>query len=63
MKELKNTKTEDLVRSIEEKIEAHRLFRFGIAGSKIRNVKEGKGLRKQIAQAHTELRKRRDAVK
>lgn len=33
-------------------------FRFGIAGSKVRNVKEGMNLRKRIARALTELRAR-----
>ena len=33
-------------------------FRFGIAGSKVRNVKEGNTFRKQIARVLTELRKR-----
>ncbi len=41
-----------------EKREALRKFRFGIAGSKNRNVKEGKNLRKEIAQILTEIRKR-----
>ncbi|OHA91664.1 MAG: 50S ribosomal protein L29 [Candidatus Zambryskibacteria bacterium RIFCSPHIGHO2_01_FULL_49_18] len=30
-------------------------FRFGIAGSKTRNVKEGKAARKEIARIMTEL--------
>lgn len=33
-------------------------FRFAMAGSKQKNVKEGKGLRKEIARLLTELRKR-----
>lgn len=48
---------EDLVKSLYEKREALRAFRFGEAGSKTRNVKEGNGLRKDIARIMTELNK------
>lgn len=41
-----------------EKRETLRKFRFGIAGSKNRNVKEGKNLRHEIARILTEIRKR-----
>jgi ribosomal protein L29 len=48
---------EDLVKSLYEKREALRSFRFGEAGSKTRNVKEGNALRKEIARILTELNK------
>jgi len=48
----------ELENLLTEKREALRKFRFGIAGSKNRNVKEGKNLRKEIAQILTEIRKR-----
>ncbi|MFA6273373.1 MAG: 50S ribosomal protein L29 [Candidatus Paceibacterota bacterium] len=48
----------ELENLLTEKREALRKFRFGIAGSKSRNVKEGKNLRKEIAQILTEIRKR-----
>ena len=48
----------ELENLLAEKREALRKFRFGIAGSKNRNVKEGKNLRKEIAQILTEIRKR-----
>ncbi len=45
----------DLVKALLDKREALRKFRFGEAGSKTRNVKEGLGLRKDIARIMTEL--------
>ncbi len=48
---------EDLVKSLYEKRESLRAFRFGEAGSKTRNVKEGISLRKDIARIMTELNK------
>ncbi|MEK7135433.1 MAG: 50S ribosomal protein L29 [Patescibacteria group bacterium] len=47
----------DLVKALYEKREALRAFRFGEAGSKTRNVKEGAGLRKDVARIMTELNK------
>jgi ribosomal protein L29 len=40
-----------------EKRESLRKFRFDIAGSKVKNVKEGKNLRKEIARILTEINK------
>jgi ribosomal protein L29 len=48
---------EDLVKALYEKRESLRSFRFGEAGSKTRNVKEGSALRKEIARILTELNK------
>jgi ribosomal protein L29 len=48
---------EDLVKALYEKREALRAFRFGEAGSKTRNVKEGALLKKEIARIMTELNK------
>jgi ribosomal protein L29 len=48
---------EDLVKALYEKREAIRAFRFGEAGSKTRNVKEGSALRKDVARIMTELNK------
>lgn len=53
MKDLiKKTKVE-LENTLTEKREALRKFRFGISGSKIKNTKEGKNLRKEIARILT----------
>lgn len=49
---------EELKAMIAEKRESLRVFRFGAAGSRARNVREGRTLRKEIAQALTELRSR-----
>ncbi len=48
---------DELVKSLYEKREALRAFRFGEAGSKTRNVKEGSTVRKDIARIMTELNK------
>ncbi len=50
----------DLTKLAAEKREALRVFRFGVAGSKVKNVKEGSALKKEIARILTEtaLRKK-----
>lgn len=56
-------KTEkELFALVAEKQAALHTFRFGIAGSKVKNVKEGRNLRKEIARAKTELSAQRIAV-
>lgn len=50
--------TEELTRLVNEKREALRAFRFAMAGSKKKNVKEGKALRKEIARMLTEINKK-----
>jgi len=54
---IKNS-VEDLQKLCVEKRESLRVFRFGGAGSRSRNVREGRTLRKEIAQIMTELRAR-----
>lgn len=49
---------EDLKKEISAKQEALRVFRFGEAGSRTRNVREGRTLRREIARLLTELRRR-----
>jgi ribosomal protein L29 len=63
MKELKTKTPADLVKLIKEKREAIRLFRFGSTGSKTKNVKLGKTLKKDIARIMTELTIRRNTPK
>lgn len=48
----------ELVKTLSEKREALRVFRFASAGSKTKNVKEGLGHRRSIAKILTELRAR-----
>lgn len=55
MKEYKDKTIQDLGKLIAEKREAVRAFRFGSTGSKTKNVKLGKTLKKEIARIMTEL--------
>lgn len=55
MKELKKKSVKDLYKILEEAREGLREFRFGSAGSKTRNVKKGRNLRRVVAQTLTEL--------
>jgi len=55
MNEYKNKTEKDLEKLLAEKRKALQVFRFSITGSKTRNVKEGKGLRRAIATIMTEL--------
>lgn len=45
----------DLTKRLKEQREALRSFRFGIAGSKIKDVKEARKIRKEIARILTKL--------
>ena len=50
------TKTEaDMGKMLAEKREALRVFRFGAAGAKTKNVKEGRTIRKDIARILTAM--------
>ena len=53
MKDLNNKSTKELVKMPAEKKEALQGFRFGNAGSKSRNVKEGRMIKKDIARIMT----------
>lgn len=55
MKDIKSKNEKELMKAVNEKREKIRAFRFGIAGSKVRNVKEGKNLKHEIAQILTEI--------
>ena len=55
---LTNHSVEDLQKLVAEKRETLRRLRFAVAGSKNRNVKQAATLRKTIARALTELKKR-----
>ena len=54
----KEKSNKDLIKMLNEKREVLRKFRFGISGSKTRDVKEGKNSRKEVAQILTELNSR-----
>lgn len=58
MADIKKQTSEDLTKLVNEKREALRDFRFSEAGSRTRNVKEGRTIRREIAQILTEIRAR-----
>ncbi len=45
----------DLRKMLAEKRDALQTFRFGLSGSKVKNVKEGREIRKEIARILTQL--------
>jgi len=53
----KGKQKDELAKALYEKREKLRAFNFGEAGSKTRDVKEGSGLKKDIARIMTELNK------
>lgn len=55
MKDLANKTEKELKEMLAEKQKALRVFRFSIAGSNARNVKEGVIIRKTIARIKTKL--------
>ena len=57
MKDITNKTRADLVKLAGDKREALRVFRFGAAGAKTKNVKEGKIIRKDIARILTAMAK------
>ncbi|QSH39260.1 50S ribosomal protein L29 [Candidatus Kaiserbacteria bacterium] len=63
MKDLKKKSDKDLEKLIREKREELREFRFKSAGSRTRNVREGRNTRKEIAQILTELTLRTKVAK
>jgi ribosomal protein L29 len=63
MAELTSWSVEDLQKEIAKKRESLRTFRFGEAGTRTRNVREGRTLRKEIARLLTEMNSRKVAQK
>lgn len=59
----KDKPIKDLIKVLGEKREDLRKLRFGISGTKTRNVKEGASIRKDIARVMTELVSQRIANK
>ena len=54
-KDLTTKTPADLTKMLAEKRESLRAFRFGSAGAKTKNVREGRGVRKDIARILTAL--------
>ena len=61
IKDIINKTPADLNKLVSEKREALRVFRFGAAGAKTKNVKEGRTIRKEIAQILTILGQKKTA--
>lgn len=61
MTDFKKYTIQDLQKEIAEKCESLRQFRFGEAGSRTRDVRAGRTLRRDIARMETELSARRIA--
>ncbi|HEY4479625.1 MAG TPA: 50S ribosomal protein L29 [Candidatus Paceibacterota bacterium] len=59
MKELNKKNDKELEKELRARSESLREFRFGIAGSKLKNVREGRSIRKEIARIKTELNTRK----
>ncbi len=47
---------QELSKLVAEKEEALHKFRFGVAGSKVKNIKDGKNIKKDIARIKTAMR-------
>ena len=63
MSEYTKKSEEALKVELAQKREDLRTFRFAAAGSRSRNVREGRSLRKMIAQIMTELNSRKNIAK
>lgn len=59
IKEIKNKNASELSKLLSDKREALRVFRFGAAGAKTKNVKEGRVVRKDIARIMTVLNEKK----
>ena len=58
MTDIKKQDNAELQKFVADKREALRVFRFGGEGSRARDVRAGRTLRREVAQALTELRAR-----
>ncbi|MBY0473279.1 50S ribosomal protein L29 [Patescibacteria group bacterium] len=58
---IKNHSVEDLNRLVKDKREELRTLRFSVAGSKNRNVKQSRTLRKDVARALTAINAHKNA--
>jgi ribosomal protein L29 len=59
MKEFLKKSDAELMKLVNDKRESLRLFRFGVTGSKVKNMKEGKTARKEIARMLTVINSKR----
>lgn len=61
-KEITTKTPADLSKMLGEKREALRVFRFGGAGAKTKNVREGRAIRKDIARIMTSLNAQKSVI-
>ena len=54
--EIKNKSKEELVKIVEDGRSALKTFRFGVSGSRVKNVREARNTRRNVARALTVLR-------
>ena len=59
-KEITNKTLADLAKMLAEKRESLRIFRFGAAGAKTKNVKEGRAIRKDVARIMTAINSKKE---
>ena len=62
MNEFSKKEVPELKKLLADKQESFRSFRFGGAGTRARNTREGRNIRKDIARLMTELRSRQLSV-
>ena len=62
MSEYTSKTEQDLLKTLNEKRETLRAFHFGLSGSKVKNLKEGRNVRKDIARVMTELNARKTKI-
>ena len=61
LKDIAHKTQADLAKMVADKRESLRTFRFGSAGAKVKNVKEGKTLRRDIARILTVMNATKEA--
>ena len=54
--EIKNKSKEELVKVVEEGRSTLKVFRFGVSGSRVKNVREARITKRNIARALTSLK-------
>lgn len=62
MEDLIKKSDKELSKDLADKAEALRVFRFGISGSKVKNMREGRTIKRTIAQIQTIISARRIAA-
>jgi ribosomal protein L29 len=62
MTDITSKTSADIIKMIDEKREALRVFRFGGAGAKIKDVKQGRSIRKDIARMMTVMTAQKKAA-